>query len=83
MIRARRTTRLVAALALAGFLTSSPLTPTPLSATATAITISRADFCAGLGAAIAYLQAHPGRLNDFLLKVALKLQADYCTTAPA
>jgi len=83
MIRSRRTTRLVAALALAGFLTSSPLAPAPLSATAATLTISGTTFCEGLSLAIRFLTGQPaGRLRDFLLAQLVKLDEKYCTVVP-
>ena len=60
MMAARRTTRLITALAFAGLmLGSSPLAPSSLSASAQTISISTSRFCAGLADAIAFLRTRP------------------------
>jgi hypothetical protein len=82
MIAARRTTRFIAALALAGvMLGSSPLAPTSLAASPqpTSSRLSRALFCDYLARAIALLEAQPQTpLRDFLLAQLRRLQASYC-----
>lgn len=76
---ARRTTRFITGLALAGLmLGSSPLAPGSLAASPPLAASSLSDFCGHLEQAIQFLQAHPSRLNDFLLRYFQALQARYC-----
>jgi hypothetical protein len=79
MMAARRTTRFVAALALAGLLLgSSPLAPASLAASAQPTSSSLSEFCGYLDQAITYLTAHPSPLNNFLLRYFVALKARYC-----
>jgi hypothetical protein len=79
MIVARRTTRLVSAVALAGLLLgSSPLAPGSLAASPQPAAISLAGICEYIAKAYAYVQSQPdSKLKTFLLNALLKLNAHY------
>ena len=82
MIASRRTTRFVAALALAGFmLGSSPLAPGSLAASSQqSSSVSTERFCDAVARAIAFLAAQRQTpLRDFLLAQLRRVQAAYCS----
>ena len=80
MKAARRTTRLITALAFAGLmLGSSPLAATSLATSARPSPATIANLCAYVAQAIAFLEAHPSPLNSFLLAQLERWYNSHCT----
>jgi hypothetical protein len=83
MIAARRTTRFIAALALAGLmLGSSPLAPRPLAASrlSTSSSVSSAFLCGYVAQAITFLARFQGNpFASFLLAQLSAYQASHCS----
>jgi hypothetical protein len=82
MMAARRTTRFIAALALAGLmLGGSPLAPGSLAASTqpAQAAVSGAVFCDALADAVAFLEGlRPSFFRNFLLAQLGKISAAYC-----
>lgn len=79
MLAARRTTRFITAFAIAGLMMgSSPLAPSPLSASAQTSRITLAQLCAAAESALAFLAAHPSTLNNYLYSQLLKWYNNRC-----